>query len=368
MRALNELKAEHNDWLIRSVYTRSTEKEFNSRDADLFMKALKVPHNPAWGSVRRDVDDVFNLGHWFLDSAQKHHFMRRYDGQSPFHAYLDAVRWIEKNATMATRMVARTAARYKSGHRYVNPFYGLPSTYMGNAVHALQDSFSKSHVSRELGTGGTPGRITHIKLYEGREKKGHSHADDLWRKGTKNEFSVNGRYAINATKELIWMVISTARKAADTGGDVGLLGWTAFRRKWLAISPKLSAERNFAYDFINRFRSGGSAGQAMVTVNMDEEGLARALVEECGGNTGQVQEVFERLYEKHGSDVDDVAELYVNRVRKTGGEALRGLKTNYELARLLIKAMDEGWTSEGEQDCIAYLTNLVNPAMGYFRR
>jgi hypothetical protein len=164
------------------------------------------------------------------------------------------------------------------------------------------------------------------------------------------------------------MVLSTAENSSTSSAGASLIGWVAFRKKWLSASPKLSAERNFAYDFVDRFRVGASAGQGMVTVNMNVVGLAMALVDDCGPNSGQVQEVFERLYEKHSSDVDDVAELYVNMVRKKGGDTLRAFQHNYELARLLIKAMDEGWTSGGEQDCINYLTNLLNPAVGYFKR
>jgi len=367
MRALNELKAEHPGWLVRAVPTRSTKKEFTSHDATLFLGSTEVPPNPAWGSIKRDIDDVFNLGHWFRDSAQKHHFMRRYDGQSPYNAYKDAVIWIHHNAKDAAISIAQQLERF-SRIRHVNPLYGVPSKLLGNAVHALQDSFSKSHVTREPGTGGSPGRIVHVKLYEGREKKGHDHKDKLWRKGNKKQFSTDGRYAVDATKQLIWMVLSTAENSSTSSASASLIGWVAFRKKWLSASPKLSAERNFAYDLVDRFRVGASAGQGMVTVNMNEEGLARALVDDCGTNSGQVQEVFERLYEKHSSDVDDVAELYVNMVRKKGGDTLRALQHNYELARLLIKAMDEGWTSDGEQDCINYLTNLLNPAVGYFKR
>jgi hypothetical protein len=277
------------------------------------------------------------------------------------------VAWIHRNAKDAAISIARQL-KYFSRYRHVNPLHGEPSRFLGNAVHALQDSFSESHVTREPGTGTTPGRIVHVKLYEGREKKGHDHKDKLWRKGDKKQFSTKGRYAVDATKQLVWMVLSTAENSSEASTNVSLVGWAAFRKKWLSASPKLSAERNFAYDFVDRFRVGASAGSGMVTVHMNEEGLATALVNECGPNSGQVQEVFERLYEKHSSDVDDVAELYVNMVRKKGGDTLRAMQDNYELARLLIKAMEEGWTSDGERDCINFLNNLLNPALGYFKR
>ena len=41
-------------------------------------------------AVLRDVYDVFSAGHW-LNFGQKHHFMRRFDGQKPYAAWQENV-------------------------------------------------------------------------------------------------------------------------------------------------------------------------------------------------------------------------------------------------------------------------------------
>ena len=48
-------------------------------------------------------------------------------------------------------------------------------------------------------------------------------------------------------------------------------------------------------------------------------------------------------------DSDDLAEMYVHKVRKEGGAALKTLKQNRKVVELLIKCMDEGWTTSGER-------------------
>ncbi len=61
---------------------------------------------------------------------------------------------------------------------------------------------------------------------------------------------------------------------------------------------------------VNRFR-WGSLG---LTASMDEKGLADALVQ-MGTNLPRVPRIFERLDAVHNSDVDDVAELYLEQVK-----------------------------------------------------
>lgn len=75
-------------------------------------------------------------------------------------------------------------------------------------------------------------------------------------------------------------------------------------------------------------------------------------------SAAEVYEVFSRLDEHHQTDVDDVAEIYVGLVRKQAGPALEALKGHRELIKLLIRSMDEGWTSAGEKACIDFLKTL----------
>ena len=103
---------------------------------------------------------------------------------------------------------------------------------------------------------------------------------------------------------------------------------------------------------VNRFRVGGLG----VTVNMDEDGLARALVA-MGTNLRRVQSIFEYLNRNHNEDADDVAVRYVNQILKVPAvkTALRKCST---LVALLVRVMDEGWTDDEEKKAIASLQSL----------
>ncbi|MEO8941652.1 MAG: hypothetical protein ABI453_13975 [Isosphaeraceae bacterium] len=333
--------------------------------------------------VMRDLRDLSG-GHW-ADYGQKHHFMRKFDGQSPFEAYQDAVEWIKSNALDASARLARRIRRYNVqkgatstikdargrsvlGGTTVQTLEG-PQTldrpdwqHFGNAVHALQDSFSKGHVTREDSSRHpyTPGAIAHIKRYAGDEKQGHAHADEGWweGKGRNGYFSRDGRFAVNATKSLIRIVFRTAT-ASNGQGASDLSGWSTFQGVWLKASSRLSRQRDQVFDLIDRYYKGARIGaNNLKTISMDEEGLANALIREAGTDSNLTLHVFERLDEHYNSDADDVAELYVKGVRARGGAVLDALKSNPKLIQRLIKVMDEGWTSGGEQECIKFLRGL----------
>ena len=106
---------------------------------------------------------------------------------------------------------------------------------------------------------------------------------------------------------------------------------------------------------INRFRWGGWG----VTFSMDEDGLAAALVQ-MGRNIPRVSKVFEYLAKHHSSDADDVAVRYVQILRQQakGADVLRAIKSHKTLHALLIRVMDEGWTSHKEKEAIAFLKSL----------
>ena len=100
---------------------------------------------------------------------------------------------------------------------------------------------------------------------------------------------------------------------------------------------------------VNRFR-WGSLG---VTFSMDEQGLANCLAA-MGINTRRVFAIFEYLNKNHTSDADDVAVLYVGHVRKSPA-LTAAVKSDKPLTDLLIRVMDEGWTSDDEKKAIAFL-------------
>lgn len=108
---------------------------------------------------------------------------------------------------------------------------------------------------------------------------------------------------------------------------------------------------------VNRFR-WGSFG---MTASMDEQGLAEALLS-MGNNIPRVQRIFEHLDKHRNSDADDVAEIYVRELRKAPlkhPQTVRGLQRYPAFRKLLIKVMDEGWTSKGEYKEIEWLKGTL---------
>lgn len=317
-------------------------------------------------AVTRDILDVLCGGHW-ADFGQKNHFMRKFDGQSPYQAYREAVEWIRTNALQAAHLLAaRIKACFPRGvttGRAANyngkmVFAGISWQQLGNAVHALEDSFAEGHAVREEPAGPkNPGAITHIKRYAGQEKEGHEHGDEVWQ-DENGQFSASGRLAIEAVKDLLLIVLVSAQASVQKGATT-LVGWDRFAAQWLKASSQLSQEPDKVFDLIDRFYTGVRLGAWNVkTLNMDEAGLAKALFQEVGPDTRTTLEVFLRLDEHYNSDADDVAELYVKLVKDRGGPVLAALKSNKPLVDRLIKVMDEGSTSTGESECIEFLRGL----------
>ncbi len=102
---------------------------------------------------------------------------------------------------------------------------------------------------------------------------------------------------------------------------------------------------------INRHR----VGTYSMTLNMDESGLADELAS-FGRNEPRLIRVFRRLDKLHNSDADDVAFEYVAKMRASGRVSI--LKAMPQLREVLIKVMDEGFTSSSEQEAIDFLKSL----------
>lgn len=106
---------------------------------------------------------------------------------------------------------------------------------------------------------------------------------------------------------------------------------------------------------VNRFR-WGSFG---MTANMDEEGLADFLVKQSG-NTRRIKLIFERLKTGHWTDSDDVAHIYVEKMRTRHDAQMRQHALNDRgLVTLLISLLESGWTTGGERNEINYLKGLI---------
>lgn len=322
------------------------------------------PHQPVAKSLGETVlatavvmRDVFDLsgGHW-ADYGQKHHFMRRFDGQSPYQAYLESVEWIQSNAIKSAQNLSECFKKSDSINISIinwNP--------LGTALHALQDSFSQGHALRtENGTAEKPGAIEHIKTYAGEEKEGHTEHDKLWEGEIPGEFSFVGRQAINASKALIVLIVKTAQQH-DSSSDITVLAdWNDFKKTWLVVAKNLSQTRDIAIDLIEEFHMGARRGYYnWLTLNFNEQGLADAIVSKLGNHSNQVYAVFERLDSGgYSTDIDDVALAYVKRI-KNHPLIAASVRSNQALVQLLIKSMDEGWTSRAEKKCIKFLKEKI---------
>lgn len=350
--------------------TLGSHRKLTQRAIDELMHDL--PDNPAYKllgranlageSVSRDILDalMFGLGH-MGDFGQKHHFMRAFDGQSEYAAYEAGVEWVKSNALEAAQEMARRPAPPRGARGApVGYYWARP---LGDAVHALEDSFTPSHARRTPARGPfKPGAIDKVfrfgdkKEAEGKPEDWHKRGDEaLW---SGSNPTALGECAVNAVKHLIRMVVATAQ--AHCGGrPEELAGWREFRGLWLKAAPTLSRERDRVFDLIDRFYTGIRVGATNIkTLNMDEAGLAHALAEEVGTDTALALRVFEKLEDQYSSDSDDVAEIYVNIVRKRRGALEAALKSNRKLIQKLIDVMKSGWTSKGEKDCISYLKAL----------
>lgn len=108
--------------------------------------------------------------------------------------------------------------------------------------------------------------------------------------------------------------------------------------------------RDDATFVVNRFR----VGMLRMTAHMDENGLARALFD-MGTNMPRVYNIFGRLDEVHNSDVDDVALAYIERLRSRP-DLIMSVRNHPQLRALLIRSLDEGYTSDREYAAIRLIS------------
>lgn len=160
-------------------------------------------------SVYRDMTDIWTLAHWRA-TTQKHHFMRA-KTQTQEAAYEEAVRWIRENAYRASYNLRRV---WKESVGYYHPsFVNEP---LGNAFHALQDSFSAGHVTRKKS--GDVYVITAIHVYNKTNKEMHSELGKQWQ-------SPLGKEAILACRELTKVIVVVALQKLDQ----------QFKQKWESL-------------------------------------------------------------------------------------------------------------------------------------
>ena len=205
-----------------------------------------------------------------------------------------------------------------------------------------------------------PGNITGILRYSGIEKENHSDHDTKWEAeddpSTNLVFSLEGKVAINATKALITMVLETAFEHDSDNKITALNGWADFQRTWLN-APTLTKERDPAVDLINQHCTSIQLGDMnFKTMNMEEELLAKAILDEHPVQMDVVYDVFYRLDNHYSSDADDVASIYITLVKEKAGSAVeQALKRHKKLVTLLVNVLDSGYTTGSEKSLMQYL-------------
>lgn len=82
------------------------------------------------------------------------------------------------------------------------------------------------------------------------------------------------------------------------------------------------------------------------------------MVQKFGTNSGKLFKVFTRLKDSFSSDADDIALLYINKVKKGNVNQRLTLSNDLQLRKLLINILERGWTNDDEKQAINYLNSL----------
>lgn len=127
----------------------------------------------------------------------------------------------------------------------------------------------------------------------------------------------------------------------------GVLGSIVADSAYIEVTgPRQASVRAFLPRFTSFF--GG----------VDEAGIANALVDDYGIDMDSVLAVFRELLNSYSSDSDDVARLYLAKVKERRGSLEHALRLHMPLRNLLMLILDGGWTSDEEYQLIAYLKRL----------
>ena len=167
----------------------------------------------------RDVTDVFILGHW-MKFGQKHHFMRD-SSQTVEQAYEAAVGWIfgeTREAVRVFREAQKALGRYAHDPTTSpTPYYfDAINDHLGNALHALQDSFAPGHVERDSDM-----VITNIFVYDKENQKPskpgrlpHEEYDKAWQ-DSNGKLTKIGAAAVEASQNLLKCFVYAGTAAND---------------------------------------------------------------------------------------------------------------------------------------------------------
>lgn len=93
-------------------------------------------------------------------------------------------------------------------------------------------------------------------------------------------------------------------------------------------------------------------------VSTDEHSIASAIIKECSYEMDKVVAVFKELDWAYTSDADDIALLYIKKLKSAQNNIKLAFKHHMRLRGLLISILESGWTSSEEQQAINYVRAL----------
>jgi hypothetical protein len=177
-------------------------------------------------------------------------------------------------------------------------------TNIGCAFHTLQDSFAAGHVTRKGLSKNSPGEIIHLMRYSGEEKKDHAEHDKEWITG--GDFSIRGRLAVEACKELFALIINSVGNSLLSGHILTLTGWSSFKQKWLC--SKILSSSKEAYGIVSRHLDASG--------RLDEVALLNTILKKCGTNMILTEDVLVEASRVSPSIFNNIGILYIRAVRE----------------------------------------------------
>lgn len=124
----------------------------------------------------------------------------------------------------------------------------------------------------------------------------------------------------------------------------GILGSIAAEQVYIEIA---GPDGDFARNFLPRFTSA---------ININEEGIANALIKECTYDLDKVYAIFYQLDDKYSTDADDVARIYIDKIKALPPSPTKEVFALHgKLRNFLIYLLESGWTSVKERNQIQYL-------------
>lgn len=108
------------------------------------------------------------------------------------------------------------------------------------------------------------------------------------------------------------------------------------------------ADGEFAKKFIAKYTN---------LISTDESAMADALVRDCSYEMEKVLDIFIELEDKYSTDADDIALLYVEKVKALPLNPTKmAFQKSDALKKYLKQLLESGWTSAREREAIGYLS------------